>query len=176
MPQFFVKDNGVGIDGAKVVVRRDSDGAVILSSLTDSTGKVDLTLPADVPHTLLAYKTGSYDGVRVSIQYKNGVLYPASVSLLKVTQRIFKLRLGLGTPTNALAGASLQVKDASNVIQATASTDAGGGWQVNLPANLTGWTVSITAPGIDGVVIPLDKIDLLGTVVVTLAPLVGVDE
>lgn len=176
---FMVKDavTGLGIESAKVVVRKLSDNSLVQSGLTDADGKIDLDLLSDVQYTVLAYKVDAYEGVRVSLQIKNNVLYPASVSLIKVTERIFKVKTCIGNASTVLANVKVEIFDASNVLHSSwGFTDAAGKRACTLPANLAGWKCVLTSPGVDGVSFSLDKIDLVGEVVVIFAPIIGSDE
>ena len=169
----YVKDgsNGLPIEGAIVLVRKDSDNTTVFSGLTDSEGKVDLAILPGVGHNVLAYKPGVYDGVRVSLVNSGGVLYPATISLLKVTTRTMKLAVFQGDYTSPLIGATVVVRNAGGSPVVTQTTGSDGKYQTNLQADLAGWTVTVTQPGIDGVVLPLDKIDLIGEVRIVLAPI-----
>lgn len=168
----YVKDgaNGLPIEGATVLVRKDSDDSTVFSGTTDSEGKVDFTLPPNVAHNALAYKPGAYDGARVSVVNSGGTLYPSTISLLKITSRTMKVAVFVGGYSTPLAGATVQIKKPDASIHLTAGTGPDGKYQTNLQADLSGWTVAITQPGLDGVVLPLDKIDLVGEVKVVLAP------
>jgi hypothetical protein len=175
MSQFFVFDAAttLGIPDVTVAVTKDSDGSSAFSGTTDASGKVDFTIPSDTPHTARIFKPGEYDGVAISVQVKSGVLYPASVSLVKVANRQLKLKVSTGVKGNWLAGAMTQVFNASNALVDGGGTDAAGGKWYTLPANLTGWKVVITSPGVDGVSFPLEKIDLLGEISVVLNPVIS---
>jgi len=179
MPQFTVFDTAIpaAIPGAKVVVRKLSDNTIVFNGITDASGQVGLVLPEGVAHTVLAYKTGtpSYDGARVSIQTRNGVLLPNGLGLSKVTARQFKLQVYTGVNTPLTSGLVV-VKGPTGNVMATTGLDAAGRAQIDLPADLTGCTATVTTAGLDGALIPLDKIDLLGTVVIVLAPVIGPDE
>lgn len=172
--QFFVKDGVTSspVVGATVVVKKDADGVSVFSGTTDSDGKVDFSLPVNVAHNVLVFKTNEYEGVRVSLVNKGGVLYPASVSLLKVTSRVMKLAVFTGDFSTPLAGARVEVKNAGGTSQLVAGTGSDGKYQTNLQADLAGWTVTVTQPGVDGVILPLDKIDLVGEVRIVLSPVV----
>jgi hypothetical protein len=176
--QFFVKDGatGLGIDSAKVTVRKDSDNSLVQSATTDANGMVDLTLVAGVSYVILAYKTGEYDGARISVINNAGAALPGSVSLLKVTQRVMKLQVFQGTFATPLSGARVEIKNGTGGSVLVQTTGSDGKYQANLQADLTGWTVNVTYPGLDGVIVPLEKIDLLGTLDIVLAPLIGSDE
>ncbi len=177
MSLFTVTDSALGtpIDGAKVVARLVSNNSIVAQGFTNAAGQIDLVLAPNTAHTVLAYKTGAYDGVRQSIQNQGGVLYPASVGLTKVTQRQLNLTTCQGTPATPLRS-QLVVKNAANATHATSSTDVAGNAGFTLPADLTGWKLYVTAPGLDGVVVPLDKIDLIGTLLIVLGPVIGPDE
>lgn len=177
MPLFTVTDSTTNapIEGAKVVVRRSSDNAIVYNGFTNSSGQLDVAIGADLPHTLLAYKSGSYDGSRISLALRSGILLPSGVGLAKVTARKLIIKVYVGSTTPLTVG-SLIVKRADGGIHYSTGLDAGGGAMVDLPADLAGWKAYLTTPGMDGVSFPLDKIDLLGTVVIVLAPTIGPDE
>jgi hypothetical protein len=178
MAMFNVYDSASNapIAGANAVVKRVSDNTIITSGVTDASGNVDLVLPTGVPCSVLVYKTGAYDGARVSIQNVAGVLTPASIGLTKVTSRQLNVSISQGVPANPLR-AALKVKRADNTVFASqGAADVGGNAGFTLPADLTNWKLEVTYPGLDGVVVQLDKIDLIGTVFITLAPVIGPGE
>lgn len=165
-----IKDGATGnpISGATVLVRLNTDNTVVTSGSTGTDGTIDVA--ATAPSNVLAYKTGSYAGAKVDVVVRDGVLFPSTISLLPVTSRLMKLSIFEGDYSTPLGGARVEVKNAGGTSQFVANAGSDGKYQATLQADLTGWTVTVTSPGIDGVVLPLEKIDFVGEERIVLAP------
>jgi hypothetical protein len=164
---------GFSIEGAKVVVK-NLGGTIVASGLTNTAGQIDLSSLSAGSYKLLVYKSGAFKGARIDYC---GAGSPASIKLVKVAQVNMSFTVYKHDTNAFVSGATVVVKD--NLGQTVWSAITGQFGQASslvTPSSFAGWTISVSAVGMDGVIIPLDNLPFSSSYSLVLEPTIGSDE